>query len=453
MPPNPLSRVIVKFVEAVVLPYRDDIEDEIELRGIGQWNALRAAFPGIRIRRAFRRLEETNLNAIVNRGSQRDSTYQPRKLWNFFLVECASTDQAEQVAAVLRSWNSVESAEVDRAVLLTQCSSNYLGPSPAGIDALHAHNVPGGDGTGQSLVDLELGWVLNHAALAPHAIPPPLTGENDPGSAGHGTSALAVACGRDTAQPFHGIAFNVQSVRLISAKPTRGAAAVSVAADGIMDALDKAVFAFGDVLLIEITDGFHPLEFTDLCYQAIRAATATGVVVVEAAGNGAMDLDNQVDVNGDLVFTRAVRDSLAIVVASSTSAMPYAARASSNFGSRIDCFAWGDSIFTATSTNPAVMNSYSPPCFEDTSGAAAIIAGAALSVQGMAQALAGARLAPEQLRDILADATNGTTAAGARGNALGVMPDLQKIASNTFGFGPRTGGAPAPPRNVRIITN
>jgi len=59
----------------------------------------------------------------------------------------------------------------------------------------------------------------------------------------------------------------------------------------------------------------------------------------------------------------------------------------SNYGSRVDCYAWGEGVFTTTSdTNgqaPAT-NLYRDD-FGNTSAATAIIAGVALSVQGMAE--------------------------------------------------------------------
>ncbi|MDX1547282.1 MAG: hypothetical protein R3247_09860, partial [Rhodothermales bacterium] len=61
--------------------------------------------------------------------------------------------------------------------------------------------------------------------------------------------------------------------------------------------------------------------------------------------------------------------------------------------------------------------------------AAAIIAGAALSVQGMAEARLGRRLTPWQLRALLSDPVYGTGSAyGESIDKIGVMPDLRSIA-------------------------
>ena len=98
----------------------------------------------------------------------------------------------------------------------------------------------------------------------------------------------------------------------------------------------------------------------------------------------------------------------------------------SNFGSRIDCYAWGDGVDTCVSNGPGDRASFAPPCFLNTSAAAAIIAGAALCVQGMREHRQRIRFSPKELRDILSDATLG--APGTNG-LIGVMPDLQRISA------------------------
>ena len=110
-------------------------------------------------------------------------------------------------------------------------------------------------------------------------------------------------------------------------------------------------------------------------------------------------------------------------------------RPDSNYGKRIDCFAWGDSVYTADSTSEAYAADFS-----GTSSAAAIIAGAALSVQGMAQgnSVDGLRIPPGTLRKILSGPATGTSAvattADPNGDKIGVMPDLMAIAHKEWGL-------------------
>jgi hypothetical protein len=84
-----------------------------------------------------------------------------------------------------------------------------------------------------------------------------------------------------------------------------------------------------------------------------------------------------------------------------------------NFGSRVDCFAWGANVATLDTA-----------LFTGTSAASAIIAGAALVVQGVSNARGNA-LRPEALRDALKK--DGTESKDPPQDRIGVMPDLDKV--------------------------
>ena len=102
--------------------------------------------------------------------------------------------------------------------------------------------------------------------------------------------------------------------------------------------------------------------------------------------------------------------------------------ASSNYGSRVDCYAWGEAVTAPSSTAHApYATTACTGDFGETSAAAAIIAGVALIVQGVvAQAEPGRRVAPGRLREILGDPALGTGCVIAQGR-IGVMPDLARI--------------------------
>jgi hypothetical protein len=106
----------------------------------------------------------------------------------------------------------------------------------------------------------------------------------------------------------------------------------------------------GDVLLLEAQTTYPPgtqylpVEVEQVVYDAIRAATDAGIIVVEAGANGSVDLDKFQDMNGREVLNRSsrdFRDSGAIMVAAAGSRSPHGRLSFSNFGSRIDCYAWG----------------------------------------------------------------------------------------------------------------
>jgi hypothetical protein len=116
-------------------------------------------------------------------------------------------------------------------------------------------------------------------------------------------------------------------------------------------------------------------------------------------------------------------------VGSSTEAVPHIRLYNSNFGSRIDCYAWGEFVDTCSS-DPLGSTTLYTPGFNGTSAASAIVAGAALSVQGMAEANLGYRFGPKQLRTLLSDPANGTVSNNPAADRIGVMPDLGKIVTN-----------------------
>jgi len=82
------------------------------------------------------------------------------------------------------------------------------------------------------------------------------------------------------------------------------------------------------------------MEFWDANFDAIKHATAKGIVVSEAAGNGSMNLDSPVY---NRKFDRSVRDSGAIVAGAglADARLP---QCTANIGSRVDIPEWGQTV-------------------------------------------------------------------------------------------------------------
>ena len=177
-----------------------------------------------------------------------------------------------------------------------------------------------------------------------------------------------------------------------------------------------------------------PAEILQANYDWISTATAAkGIVVVEAAGNGGHNLDAYKDASGKKIFDRSVRDSGAIIVGAGSAEFPHAKLGFSNHGKRIDCYAWGEKIDTTTTSEAGGSNTEYTTGFGGTSGASPIVAGAALIVQGIAQAAINRRertrrFNSRELRDLLK--TNGTKLKNESTDTIGVMPDLRAIITN-----------------------
>lgn len=302
----------------------------------------------------------------------------------------------------------------------------HLDPAPVGLDARYAHRLPGGDGAGQHLVHLDWGWNLLHEALTTHDARV-ISGVNH-SLFHHGTAALGVIVARG-AGPCVGVAPCVASVRCVS--PWREGGGYSTAR-AITDAV--AAMGFGDVLLVNAQTDHGgrarvPVEVLPPVFEAIRAATAAGVLVVEAAGNGEADLDALTDASGERSLDRAsggFRDSGALLVGAALAELPHRRMGASSYGSRVDCYGWGDRVFTLYTDRDGATSGYAEFC--GTSSAAPMIAGAALAVQGMVYAAHGRRLSPAQLRAVLSDPANGTPSGDPASDRVGVMPDLRAIS-------------------------
>jgi len=214
-------------------------------------------------------------------------------------------------------------------------------------------------------------------------------------------------------------------------------------ADAILAAI--SYLTFGDVLLIE-TQSFYssangkvwPAEVHDATFQVIRLATALGIIVIEAAGNGDMysisgnDLDLFISNKKKVLnpASRVFKDSGAIIVAAASMDVPHKRIRYSNYGKRINCYAWGEGVVTGenhSASQDTPINIYATN-FTGTSSAAAIIAGVAIAVQSIYETKFSMRVNPSQMRHILSSDEYGTASANGRArDKIGVMPDLKKI--------------------------
>lgn len=450
------ARVVVKFHDYVQLPYVDGVEKYIEEYQIAPWQNLAQAFPGLRMRRLFTALKPERIGELVRQAVERDSTYLPPNFFTYFTVICPPGVDPQRVAKELSAWEAVEQAYPAPKPQLPPAVNpdndprfpfqGYLDAAPAGIDAEFAwgYDPPGGgagggDGGGAAIdlrfVDLEQGWVLDHEDLVAKGITL-ISGENLYYHY-HGTAVLGEVTAVDNAIGCIGITPHLASVRVVS--EWRDETTYDTA-DAILSALD--VLNFGDVLLLEAQTDYNtydkvPVEVHAAIFSAIRLGTALGVIIVEAAGNGANDLDEFSHAIYGQMLNRAsddFRDSGAIMVGAATSTVPHSRMSFSNYGSRIDCFAWGENVNTLTGS-PGVTTNYTST-FNGTSSASPIVSGAALAVQGILHTNPGYRLGAYPMRALLSNEFINTLSADPNVDRIGVMPDLGAILGEALGLLP-----------------
>jgi serine protease len=438
------ARVVVKFRDDVQLPYEDDIEDEVEAADVIAWRDLAAAFPGIRLRRLFDEIPSAAIAAMVEEATARDDSYRPPNMLTYFVVTCPPQVDADEVAARLRGQRTVQEAYVEGGPTPPptvnavddprSVNQRYLDPAPDGIDAEYAWTMPGGDGAGIGFVDLEQGWTLGHEDLAAAGIT--VISGTSTAYHGHGTAVLGEVVAVDNAVGCVGIAPRATARVVSQYQPTGyNTAQAIVSAIGVM--------SFGDVLLLEAqttvagVTGYLPVEVEPAVFDAIRLASALGIVVVEAGGNGSNDLDSYVTSGGVQVLNRGAvgfRDSGAIMVGAASAATPHTPLWFTNHGSRIDCYAWGEQIDTTGDGWTGTSTTAYTTSFGGTSGASPIVTGAAILLQSVAAATHGFRFSPRQVRAMLADPATGTPSAAPATDGIGVMPNLRAIIDTVLGI-------------------
>ncbi len=206
--------------------------------------------------------------------------------------------------------------------------------------------------------------------------------------------------------------------------------------EAILDAILE--LEVGDVMLLEAqTDMFDyesiPLEAEPAVFDLVWVATYLGIIVVAAAGNGEEELDSVVDDYGVFIFDRNTQDSGAIIVGSAwphTQDPQWIPLSSSCHGDRVDCFAQGQGVVTLSSDYWGDSFDEWSNNFHGTSAASAIVAGAALAVQGVVQEKYNTRLSPEEMRQKLSAPGLSTHSNNGAADGIGFMPDLLKIINS-----------------------
>lgn len=428
-----VPRVVFKLADWVDVEYVDDAQRQVfEQFGAGPFETVDN---DVRFERLITVVGADDLARLVEQARQRDETYTGHRFDRWFTVDTPRGWNTDDLVEAMLDWEIVERAHRDDAAIdpvvpgddPRSPNQGYLDAAPNGIDAEFAWTVNGGDGAGQRFVDLEQGWTLDHEDLVDHGATL-LFGTLVNSSRPHGTSVLGEVCSVDNALGCVGVVPEIASVDV-----TGHSGSYANMDDALIAAL--VTMEFGDVLLLEVQDSDQaPIETIDDVFEAIRLATALGIVVVEAAGNGANDLDTLTSAGSQILNPASIdfRDSGAIIVGAASSVAPHTRMGFSSFGARVDCYAWGENVDTTSSTSAGSTTAYRST-FDGTSAASPIITGAALAVQGILEAAGSSRLSPLQMRAVLGNPTTGTASDDPPVDQIGVMPNLRAIIEDTIG--------------------
>lgn len=341
----------------------------------------------------------------------------------------------------------------------------YLSAAPEGVDALWAHTQAGGGGSGVQIIDVEGAWQLSHEDLLQNI-----------GGVIAGTPTTDLAWRNHGTAVFGEFGGDRNGLGIVGIAPDANLRAASIfggvgSASAIRNAADH--LNTGDIILIELhrpgprhnfqsrndQAGYIALEWWPDDFAAIRYAVSRGVIVVEAAGNGAENLDDALYDQPALGFPASWRNpfkpsnpsSEAVLVGAgapppNTHGRDHGPDRSrldfSNFGARLDAQGWGREVTTTGGRgyNPGDLQGGSDETlwytdtFSGTSSASPIVVGALACIQGILAARGLARLVPAQAIAILRG--TGSAQADAPGRPasqrIGNRPDIRgAIASLT----------------------
>ena len=333
----------------------------------------------------------------------------------------------------------------------------YLDPAPAGIDARYAW-TQSGTGAGVRIIDIEGAWRFTHEDL----------GQNQGGVVGgtqstdlrwrnHGTAVVGVFGGDRNTFGCTGICpdANVRAISIFGGLGSAGA--IRQAADMLNP---------GDIILIELhragprstgtgQKGFIAIEWWPDDFDAIRYATSRGVIVVEAAGNGAENLDDPIynapapgfPSNWTNPFNRANRDSGAIVVGAGAPPPgthgrdhgPDRSRLGfSNYGSLIDAQGWGREVTTCgygDLQGGSNEDFWYTDQFSGTSSASPIVVGALGCLQSILRTRGINPVSPPRARNLLRSTGSPQQDAPERprNQRIGNRPNIRQMLSALVG--------------------
>ena len=315
----------------------------------------------------------------------------------------------------------------------------YLDPAPGGMDIRYAWTLPGGRGENVRIVDIEINWNLRHNDLSAATENSFLLIEGfDPRpdvSRDHGSAVIGELVAANDGVGITGIAHQAQLGLVSPLKPGD--------VSRLADAIDRAARELrpGDLILVEDQSvkgphfnpttglGLLPVEYEADIFDAIRRATDAGIVVIEPAGNGSENLDHP-DYDG---YFHPNHDSGAIMVGAGFPPESFFAGGidrsrteETNFGARVDVQGWGRAIATCgfgDLRNDQGENNYYTNRFGATSGAAAMVAGAAAVLQSIVKERGLTPLTSQQMRRLLR--MTGTPQTGNLNKSIGPRPDLR----------------------------
>lgn len=300
---------------------------------------------------------------------------------------------------------------------------DYRSAPPNGIHSAPARTIVGGRGKGVQVTDMEVYWNIPHEDACKLSDPNVWAGAPSTGSGDHGTAVVGEMTSDRNGYGTSGIC---DEIGLKISSWNDGGVANAIA-NGIN------VSQLGDIVLLEVHYnisgiGWMPAEYITANYDVIRTATAMGIHVVEAAGNGGVDLDGS-QFNGRFIPGHPNFLDSGAVMAGATEGVSLVAAGFSNRGARITANGWGRNVTTLAYgglfNGGGDQRQEYTSTFSGTSSASPIVVGAVAQVVGAVEYQDERDLTIDEVRQLLL--TFGTPCTGKIQNRPDVVAMLASL--------------------------
>ena len=430
------KEVVLKFVEGSAVRLRKGRFVSFAGKDVSAVNDLLSS-PDLQVERYFLRSEEDldreRARILAELGPDEEI---PAELNLYFLVRTSGPARSEEVIDALNVLPLVEFAYAEAAdSAYVPCGDippptpdftprqKYLGPAPAGVNYRAARVLWGGRAQGRAIAHIEGSWVTAHEDLALISPSAYVTGpptKNYASWANHGTACVGIMAADRNGYGVDGFASGRK--KLLLASIGHGVARQINACAGLCGPGDVFSSSFAYVV-----SGRHaPLTWVRANYDAVRNATAKGIIYTYAAGNSNKDLMDPIYQGR---FDPSKYDSGGVVVGAGTTNGVNKA-SFSNYGKRVDCHAWGSSVTTLgygrLFSGGRDKRQYYTGSFGGTSSAAPIVAGVAAVFWNIVKEQNGVSLKSKEVREALRK--YGTPQRS--GGHIGPQPDLVKMLAH-----------------------
>ena len=404
------------------------------------------------IERLFAEHSERLLDEMRRKGEARTGQRLPN-LNNWYTCVLQSEEAARKLAGELSHKRHIRSASAIGVPVMMAADiapttphyesyQDYFDAAPTGVGIATAWAQTNGTGEGISICHVEGGWYVDHEDFDLVY----LGGGNMSTTSwkNHGTACVSILAAVRNAYGVTGLAYGTDEISCSGIDD--GSASAWIRASNHLEEGDiiAASWGYGG----DLPDGYscscnplqagsQPAESNQSDFDAIQTVSANGRIVVNSAANGCVPMDHDFY---DDIYDLSNRDSGALIIgASETDRDP---ACFTNYGSRIDAFAWGESIYSAgygdLFDGGDDTRQYYTSDFGGTSGACPIVAGSIATLQAIYKNRnSGNTMDAWQLRNLLR--TTGTPQASASSTKpISNMPDLEDLVAAIGGGAPDT---------------